>query len=129
MKVKDLSLRPLLSIRPEDDLGEAARTMTLNGADCLLVMSGNRRVGIITESDLVRAMAAGLGPLEARVADFMSSDPATVDPGEPAGRAAARMRAIGCDIWQWSKTESPQVSCRPMTSLFCSSRTRTDAEN
>jgi CBS domain-containing protein len=95
MRVKDLSPRTLLSIRPEDDLGEAARTMTLNGADCLLVMSGNRRVGIITESDLVRAMAAGLGPLEATVTDFMSSDPATVDSGEPAGRAAARMRAIG----------------------------------
>jgi CBS domain-containing protein len=95
IRVKDLSLRSLLSIRPEDDLVEAARRMSLHRADCLLVMSGNRRVGIITASDLVRAMAAGLGPREVRVADFMSSDPATVDPEEPARRAAARMRAIG----------------------------------
>jgi CBS domain-containing protein len=92
---QDLSLRSLLSIRPEDDLAEAARRMSLNHADCLLVMSGNRRAGIITASDLVRAMAAGFGPRDVSVADSMSSDPATIDPAEARPPGCPRMRAIG----------------------------------
>lgn len=37
---------------------------------------------MITASDLVSSIAAGADPKEARVAAYMSEDPATVDPRE-----------------------------------------------
>jgi CBS domain-containing protein len=69
--------------------------MSSTGSGCLLVVSGGRRIGIITTSDLVRSISAGVDAKQANVAAYMSEDPATVDPGEPTARAAARMAAAG----------------------------------
>jgi CBS domain-containing membrane protein len=48
-----------VTVEPDEDIREAARLMLENKFGCLPVMEGSRLVGIVTESDFVRFLAAG----------------------------------------------------------------------
>lgn len=50
--------RGLLSLRPDADVSEAARRMVIGGVHRLLVMEDDRLVGLVTASDIVRAVAS-----------------------------------------------------------------------
>ncbi|HEV2140839.1 MAG TPA: CBS domain-containing protein [Candidatus Dormibacteraeota bacterium] len=95
MKVKDLKLGRLISVEPSTRLGEIARRMRVDDADSVAVMSRGRLVGIVTERDLVRAMADGIDPQEAAAEVVMSIDPATVDPDDDVSVVAVRMMRLG----------------------------------
>ncbi|HET9228587.1 MAG TPA: CBS domain-containing protein [Thermoanaerobaculia bacterium] len=49
----------VVTARPDQDIREAARIMLDNKFGCLPVVEGRMLVGIVTESDFVRLMAAG----------------------------------------------------------------------
>ena len=55
-----------------------------------LVTDGGRLVGIVTERDILRAVARGLHE-ETLVRDFMTSDPETMEPDESTQHAAVLM--------------------------------------
>jgi CBS domain-containing protein len=95
MKVKDLPHGPLLSVTPNLSLAEVARRMSKEDCDSLAIMADKRLVGIITERDLVRAIADGVDPDEARADMFMSADPATVTADEDVSVVAVKMMALG----------------------------------
>jgi CBS domain-containing protein len=59
------------------------------------VMSEGRLVGIITERDLVRAIAEGVDPKQARADHVMTADPATVDAEEDVTVVAVKMMRLG----------------------------------
>ncbi len=61
-RVKDYMSAPLTVIRPDYELKEAARAMTQLHIRRLPVVENDRLVGIITSSDIVRAIAKN--PLE-----------------------------------------------------------------
>jgi CBS domain-containing protein len=58
-------------------------------------MSDGRLVGIITERDMVRAIADGLDPQQARAEVVMTADPATVDADEEVAMVAVKMMRLG----------------------------------
>jgi CBS domain-containing protein len=95
MKVKDLPHGRLLTVTPNLSLTEVARRMRKADSDSLAIMAGKRLVGIITERDLVRAIADGVDPDEARADMFMSADPATVTADEDVSVVAVKMMALG----------------------------------
>ena len=95
MKVSDLPPGDLLSVDPETTIGEVARQMRKGDADSVAVMSGGKLVGIITERDLVRAIADGVDPQEARADLLMTADPATVDADEDVAVVAVKMMRLG----------------------------------
>jgi len=95
MKVRDLDLDKLLAVEPDTTLSEIARRMRRDDADSVAVMHRGRLVGIVTERDMVRAMADGLDPQEARAAVVMAKDPATVDAGEDVSVVAMKMIRLG----------------------------------
>lgn len=95
MKVRDLPPGELLSVEPETTIAEVARDMRKDDSDCVAVMSQGRLVGIITERDLVRAIADGLDPHEARADVVMTADPATVDADEDVAMVAVKMMRLG----------------------------------
>ena len=95
MKVRDLPHGRLLSVTPELSLAEVARRMGKEDSDSLAIMADKRLVGIITERDLVRAIADGVDPDEARADMFMSADPATVTADEDVSVVAVKMMALG----------------------------------
>jgi CBS domain-containing protein len=95
VKVRDLPPGQLLSVDPEATVAEVARRMRTDDADSVAVMSGDRLVGIITERDLVRAIADGLDPQQAKADVVMTADPATVDPDEDVAMVAVKMMRLG----------------------------------
>jgi len=95
VKVSDLPPGDLLSVDPETTIGEVARQMRKGDSDSVAVMSGGKLVGIITERDLVRAIADGVDPREARADLVMTADPATVDADEDVAVVAVKMIRLG----------------------------------
>ena len=95
MKVKDVPPGRLQSVGPDSSLADVARRMRLNDCDSVAVMTEKRLLGIITERDLVRAIAEGVDPEQVRADVFMSADPATVTADEDVSVVAVKMMALG----------------------------------
>jgi CBS domain-containing protein len=95
VKVRELPPGDLLSVEPETTIGEVARQMRKGDSDSVAVMSEGRLVGIITERDLVRAIADGVDPQQARADVVMTADPATVDADEDVAVVAVKMMRLG----------------------------------
>jgi CBS domain-containing protein len=71
-------------------LTEAAAQMDGRGVGAALVMNGDRLSGILTERDILRAVATG--QVEGtKVGAWMTHDPESVGPEERPGHAAAVM--------------------------------------
>jgi CBS domain-containing protein len=88
--VADVMSRKLLTVEPTTDLSEAAEKMTERGVGAALVLSGDHVSGILTERDVLRAVATG-SVEGTHVAAWMTRDPETVDVSESLGQAAAVM--------------------------------------
>ena len=95
MKVRDVPPGRLLSVEPQTSLAEVAKRMRREDADSAAVMSGGRLVGIITERDLVRAIADGVNPQQAKADVIMTGDPATVSADEEVAVVALKMMTLG----------------------------------
>src|SRR5450755_821131 len=95
MRVSDLPINPLLSVEPGASLAEVARRMRVEDCGSAAVMSTDRLLGIITERDLVQAIADGIDPRQTTAALTMSVDPMTVSPDDDVAVVAMRMIALG----------------------------------
>lgn len=95
MKVRELPPGPLFSVDPETTIAEVARQMRTDDSDSIAVMSQGRLVGIITERDLVKAIADGVDPQQARADIVMTADPATVGADEDIEVVAVKMMRLG----------------------------------
>jgi CBS domain-containing protein len=80
----------LLTVDATAMLTEAAAQMDSRGVGAALVMNGERLSGILTERDVLRAVATG-GVEGTKVGAWMTHDPDTVGPEERPGHAAAIM--------------------------------------
>lgn len=90
MRISAIMTRAALTDRPDDDLAAAARKMWEQQTGSLLVLEGEKLVGIITERDVLRAVATGT-PLDTPVSELMSRDLITVEPGTSLREAARIM--------------------------------------
>lgn len=70
--------RDVVSVAPEDTIGEAAEKMTEHGVGAAVVSDFGRMIGIFTERDLMRAVAGRVHSSEARVREWMTPDPITM---------------------------------------------------
>lgn len=68
------------SISPTDTLDRVVDRLVGNNCGALVVMEGERMVGIISERDVLRACAELKSPLEAVVGDRMTTDIVTATP-------------------------------------------------
>ena len=121
--IDELMAHDVLSVAPEDTIGEAAQKMVDRGIGSAVVSDFGRLIGILTERDLLRAVAARTHSSEARVREWMTSDPVTASPDMQAAEAAEIMlekgfrhlpvvegeRAVGIvsvrDVLRWSTQE------------------------
>ena len=95
MRVRELPPGQLLGVGPQTTIAEVARLMRMDDSDSAAVMSEGRLVGIITERDLVRAIADGVDPQQVRADVVMTADPATVDADEDVAVVAVKMMRLG----------------------------------
>jgi CBS domain-containing protein len=88
--VADHMSSDLLTVAADDRLGEAARRMVARGVGAVLVLDGDQLQGILTERDLMRAVAGGYSD-EARVSEWMTRHPETIDASDETDHAASLM--------------------------------------
>jgi CBS domain-containing protein len=85
-------VRPnFITVAPEDTLGEVAERMQKQNVGAVIVKDHGRLIGILTERDMLRAMAARVHTSDARVRQFMTPDPVTASPDMPLDDAAQVM--------------------------------------
>ena len=82
--------RDLLTVERGDALGEVAQRMVDRDVGAVLVMEGDDLVGILTERDVLRAVAAGIQD-NTVVSDWMTRDPDTMSPDDTTQHAAVLM--------------------------------------
>lgn len=95
VKVKDLPPGRLVSVDPQATVAEVARLMRVDDRDSVAVMSKGRLLGIVTERDLVQAIADGVNPQQTKAEVIMSADPATVSDDEDVAVVAVKMVRLG----------------------------------
>ena len=87
--VGEIMTPDVLGLEPATSLVDAARRMHERRVGAVVVQDGERLVGIVTERDILRAVATGA--IGGSVADVMTHGPDTIGPDESAGQAAALM--------------------------------------
>jgi len=80
--VRRLPERKLVTVSSQDTLSDAVHRMKETGVSQLPVVDENRLVGIVTESDLLSRIVDSNTPLDARVAEVMFRNVATVHKDE-----------------------------------------------
>lgn len=87
--VGEVMSKSLLTLDEQTTLTEAAAAMTARHVGSALVLRDERLAGIITERDVLRAVATG--DVSASVGVWMTTNPETVDADETAQQAAVIM--------------------------------------
>ena len=95
LRVSELPPGRLLTVEPQTKLADVARVMRREDADAVVVLSDGELAGIITERDLVRAIADGVNPKQATAGVVMTGDPATVALDEDVSVVALKMMSRG----------------------------------
>ena len=94
MKVRQIASSAVVTVGPTQTLREAARLMATHRVGSAVVQDAEHLAGILTERDVLKAVAAGAEPESSTVQDFMTSDVVTVGPEwdliEAAGEMARR---------------------------------------
>ena len=75
--IADLMNSDVVAVAPEDTLGEAAAKMTEHGIGAVVVSDFGRMIGILSERDIMRAVADRIHSSEARVREWMTANPVT----------------------------------------------------
>ena len=122
--VGEIMTSDVLTVDPSDTIGETAQKMVERGVSSAVVSDYGNLIGIVTERDLTRAVAGRVHTSEARVREWMTSDPITLGPDASADEAAKIMldngfrhvpivdegRAVGIvsirDVARWSTEDS-----------------------
>ena len=87
---RDHMSRSLLTVEPMLPLKEVATRMVSRDVGAVLVLEDGRLTGILTERDVLRAVAGGITD-DTVVADWMTRDPETMEPHETTQQAAVLM--------------------------------------
>ena len=80
----------VLSVEANVSIIEVAERMVERNVGAVLVLDGGRLTGILTERDVLRAVARGLRDAT-RVADCMTANPETIAPDDTTEHAAVLM--------------------------------------
>ena len=89
--VGELMTREVLSVEPSDTIGEAAEKMIDAGVGAVVVSDFGSIIGILTERDILRAVAHRTHSAEARVRQWMTPDVVTIPSSMEADEAAKLM--------------------------------------
>ena len=94
MQVGDVMKSAVKTTTPDQTFADVAKLLKDNEISSVVVMDGDRLLGIVTERDLVNLVAEGLDPQAAKVADRMSTNLDTVEPRTDIAEAAEHMARL-----------------------------------
>lgn len=81
----------LHTVGPSDTVGEAVALMAQHRVGSVLVMDGEKLLGIFTERDTVRALSQSHDAVRHEVDSWMTADPQTVGPDAESENALQTM--------------------------------------
>ena len=90
--VKDIMKKSVISVDSSMSVKDAAKMMEDSGVGCVIVMENNVAVGIVTERDFVRRIAAHEKSLSTPVKSIMSSPLIVINPDETVWELAELMK-------------------------------------
>ncbi len=94
MKVRQVASSAVVTVGPMQSLREAAQVMARHRVGSAVVQDAEQLVGILTERDVLKAVAASAAPEAVLVQEIMTADVVTVGPDwdllEAAGEMARR---------------------------------------
>jgi CBS domain-containing protein len=93
VQVRDVMTQATITESPEDSLRSAAERMWRQQTGSLLIIEAGRLIGIVTERDVLRAVALGADPDRSSVDEAMTTEVFTVPPDMPLQEAAREMAA------------------------------------
>ena len=93
--LRDVAIRHLLTVDPSASLRRAAKVMTERGVGAAVVVENEKVVGIVTERDILRAVAQDQIMDDAKVEDVMTRDVVAGAPGWDVLRASRAMAEGG----------------------------------
>jgi CBS domain-containing protein len=92
-QIRDVMTEDLVALPVDASVVEASREMDQRDIGDVLVVDGERLVGMLTDRDIVvRAVAQGTDPNQIRVGDVATTDIQTLSPDADLGEAVAIMR-------------------------------------
>jgi CBS domain-containing protein len=93
--LRDVAIRHLVTVSPDSSLRRAAQVMTDRGVGAAVVVGSEHVVGIITERDLLHAVAGKRNVDETKIEDVMTRDVISGAPGWDILRAVHTMTQGG----------------------------------
>jgi CBS domain-containing protein len=94
--VRDIMTRPVITADADLDILSAAKKMGSANVGSLVIVSGDKPTGILTERDLVKkVIAQGIDPRNLKVGEIMSSPINAIEPDASLRDAAALMLRAG----------------------------------
>jgi CBS domain-containing protein len=82
-RVQSLVARPVVYVHADDSLRTVAQTLTEETIGAALVRgTKGHAIGLVSERDIVRALADGAHPDRAKASDIMAEELVTVAPGD-----------------------------------------------
>ena len=91
MKVRDVASSAVVTVGPEQTLRDAAKIMAKHRVGSAVVQDAEMLAGILTERDVLTAVASGANPDSTSIQDVMTPDVVTVGPEWDLVEAAAEM--------------------------------------
>lgn len=91
MKIKEL-MKPVFTAPPTMTVKEAAKAMADKRIGSVLVVEKGKTLGIVTEGDVIEAVAENVNILSCSISKIMSKKLLTVEPDDDIDDAAAIMR-------------------------------------
>lgn len=95
MKIKELRPRMPVTIPKSESLGAAAKLLADEDIGALVVFEPNGLAGVISERDIVRAIADGCDLAEIEVCEYMTEAPVVAEEDAVIGDAIAKMNETG----------------------------------
>ncbi len=91
--MREIMSQAPVSLGPADSVAEAAKAMKEHGIGTVLVVSGGRLTGLLTDRDItVRVLAENRDPATTSVGDVCSQDLAVLGPDDDVDQAARLVR-------------------------------------
>jgi CBS domain-containing protein len=93
--VAEVMSHPVVTAVPSEVLSSVSERMCDHSVGSVVVVDGERAIGILTERDLVRFGAAGVDSSATKVSEWMTENPDSVRPDETVVKAFARLSEFG----------------------------------
>lgn len=93
MRVRNLASKKIVEVGPQRSVRDASAAMWENKIGSVVIQNNGELVGILTERDILKAVATGVDVDGTPVADLMSREVVTVGPDWEVDEAAAEMSA------------------------------------